>query len=1133
MLRGCVYFLALIALFALTPDVSAITRYVSTNSASPSAPYTSWTTAARSIQDAADACSDGDEVVVAKGIYNSGGRVVNGTLTNRVAIARRITIRSINGLANTCIVGNGPGSSNGTAAVRCLYIPNGAVIIGFTITNGYTTADRDWVSGAGGGIWSEDGGIVSNCLIASCSATLGGGGAYGAQLRNCTITNNHAENGGGLAGGSAENSLITCNSAENGGGAWSAGITNCTITANSAVLGGGAYSGAIANSAIHRNKAAGNGGGARLSTLYNCTITANQADQGGGIDSATAYNSIVYYNRAVAFYDWLDSTLQYCVANPLPPGTGNRSDSPGLLGQANPHLTSSSPCINAGNNALAAGTDIDSEPRIAGPAIDIGCDEYTPGTMTGALSVTIQPPAFNSSVPSQNWQFYASIEGKASAFYWDFGNGPTASNSLLADFTWPTLGPKTVTLTALNDSGSRSAQFSLQIVGAYTCYVSKVGTPLAPFTTWATAAATIQDAIDALPAFAGAVIIVSNGVYDTGGRVVHGNLANRVAAYKPVVIRSLNGPANTLIQGAPSPQTGALGPGAVRCIYLTNNASLHGFTLTNGFTLASGDWNLEQSGGGILCEGNAIISNCVVAGCAASDRAGGVFGGYLGRSIVRANSAANGGGLFGATLGNSLVADNSAVSGGGCLGCDLESCTVAGNRASYEGGGVMEASLYNCIVFSNTAASNPNYLTATFERSCTTPRPPGIANIDNDPLFLNTNAGTYRLAPLSPCINAGSNRLWMITSTDPDGNPRVRQNIVDIGAFEFQPFPPNPWLLANGFDLHISTDQSVAPSSHVYQVWNEGTGTVWYTLTSTVPWMRPTPATGSSIGERDSYTLTFDTTALPTGRYSGTLTIASPQAANTQLTFSVALDVHPPLGQGVDSPALHWITGGNRWWATQNSLSHDGTDALQTGPLGDSMQTWVEAMAFGPGTLSFWWRVSSEEPWDTLTFLIDGAEQARTYGITGSWAFVTANLSQGPHVFRWTYAKDSGYSDGADAAWLDQVSFVASNPTQDSDQDSLPDVDEVAYGTNPNDDLSNLRLAVPIEDSPSVPNPLATVRWYSITNRFYSVERTDNITNNSFVAVATNLPATPPFNTWIDTNLFSEATFYYRIHAHW
>ena len=138
--------------------------------------------------------------------------------------------------------------------------------------------------------------------------------------------------------------------------------------------------------------------------------------------------------------------------------------------------------------------------------------------------------------------------------------------------------------------------------------------PNLPYTNWATAAVTIQDAVDA--AAAGDEIIVTNGLYATGGRAVGTNLlVNRVAVDKPLTLRSVNGPEVTIIQGYQVPGT-TNADGAIRCVYLADGASLSGFTLTNGATRAvDNPWpGPESSGGGLLCEDSAVVSNCVLAG---------------------------------------------------------------------------------------------------------------------------------------------------------------------------------------------------------------------------------------------------------------------------------------------------------------------------------------------------------------------------------------------------------------------------------------------------------------------------------------------------------------------------------------
>jgi hypothetical protein len=139
------------------------------------------------------------------------------------------------------------------------------------------------------------------------------------------------------------------------------------------------------------------------------------------------------------------------------------------------------------------------------------------------------------------------------------------------------------------------------------------GTPAPPYTSWATAARVIQYAVDA--AATGDVVVVTNGIYASGGQTVGTNiLANRVAVEKSLALRSVNGPQFTVIQGYQVPAT-TIGDGAIRCVYLANGARLSGFTLTNGATRSAGDRDSQQSGGGVWCESpTAIVSNCVIAG---------------------------------------------------------------------------------------------------------------------------------------------------------------------------------------------------------------------------------------------------------------------------------------------------------------------------------------------------------------------------------------------------------------------------------------------------------------------------------------------------------------------------------------
>ena len=136
-----------------------------------------------------------------------------------------------------------------------------------------------------------------------------------------------------------------------------------------------------------------------------------------------------------------------------------------------------------------------------------------------------------------------------------------------------------------------------------------------------------------------------------------------------------------------------------------------------------------------------------------------------------------------------------------------------------------------------------------------------------------------------------------------------------------------------------------------------------------------------------------------------------------------------PLAEALDTTALSWTTGGDAGWnGWVLAGAHDGDDAAQSGLIGDLETSRVQTAVTGPGTLSFWWRVSCEEDYDYLDVAVDGSTVGWLTGESG-WRQLTLQVEAGPHTVVWDFWKDESESAGADAAWLDQVVWQARAPS--------------------------------------------------------------------------------------------------------
>lgn len=763
------------------------------------------------IQAAVNAAASSDEIVVGPGVYDSGEHDSSLSVGKaRVVIDGKdhLVIRASAGPDKTFVVGTRAATASGcgTGAVRCFIAADasGTVIDGFTICGG-ATVDSTGDSGKAGALYADGRHVyLYDCVVSNCTAQVGGGA---------------------LVGGTVLRTLVS----------------DCkTARTTSVDDGDAAYGTLFVNSVVAHN---GDITVKDRPTLVRCrAINTTFADNGGlwamnKGDSSDAtfekdvYNCVFVYSGTARETNAVTSVNTVCgLVAPhgewqlLSPTAGDW------------HLLPTSDAVGAGDPAVlstlgeqmtAAGVPAEYDPFVdyAGTAIAKtgaidagalqGCVTPAGGALYFAARTRIDGNlsrkatyAYPATYPKQ-YVVEPLLDSGKYAFHYERTCGG-AVNAVTLPHVFPRLDGKAFVLMPPADVTKICTNKLVQCSRVY--WVSPDGSDaadgseLTPWRTLTNACAHVSGG--------STLILAKPGVYREGS-VACGTYGNfrLYPGQEGVYIRSVAGPEETTIEGAPDPDTldagefPGCGPKAVKGVALnTSKAFLQGFTIRNCYGGAKNESEARRMHVAVYVQNNSQLADCIIRDC---HSCGSVIGGaHLSRCRVYANTSSNGLHVCaqnnvrvwvsscdyaGNTNGTASGGTDGFLNGRGTAYSVACQCTFAGDSTKNRGllgaqtvsynsicdGGQFlfsAALLTNCVVWNvnNTSSSK-----STFTKA--------------DPLFADRST-SGRLLSVSPGVglaerptdgNYGAD-FWRFATADVEGNliTAAPDGRLTVGAYQ-------------------------------------------------------------------------------------------------------------------------------------------------------------------------------------------------------------------------------------------------------------------------------------------------------------------------------------------------------------
>ena len=762
----------------------------------------------RTLQKAVDSVpvSTYATVIAAAGLYgdDQGTREVgdsNGTHPTRVVVPANTFIR-IKGAGKGLSVIEGKADLEtkyyggcGPKAVRCVSFAISGVLQGFSLHNGFSGWNGDTAGmslSSGGSVLGETYTLVSDCVISNSAAARGavnGGGYSRCEFYDCTGWN---------TGARATHFFSSCQL-----------VGCCGTGAGSFIYSTDTTCKSVVHCSIHNysDTAHNTYGGGR--PIWNCAVW-----KGAAIAAADSMAGCVFYGitSITAEDGYTVAYPLYVAARDLRPMAGSPLETAGAKPTADNFGASYWKYVTTDLHGRTWKLNADGAPMV-------GC--Y-------ARAVTRVEPSVQSLGTISPAGTTALEDGESLTFTYtpDATHGVTRPYLGIAVNGVVVTSGTSYTVTAPG-ADEDPLLFNIQALSSTNWYVNaNAATYDGDGFTPETAKKRLCD-IMACDLLSGDCIHAAAGHYNEGAMSGHlgptAITSNRVEIAAGISLVSDEGPEVTFIHGkqSDSPFGGnapGRGPGAMRAVWLDENATLRGFTVIDGTTatleapITTHPDNLDHTGGGVyaVSSGNSMIVDCVITNNSAN-RSGGTHLGYhvncrfyQNASVGASQGDANTNGRFFGCYFGKQKSSNSLKGGAQYENCTFESITVGQQSATcthnnnlYLGttafGGTVGK--FRGCVFSDTVSKGGGAATSTFEDCNTYPAADLALDANHVP------------ARGSKAINAAQNGLVpaALGGVDAAGNPRISNVTVDAGAYEYDWRPDYAAALGVGVTVETAS----------------------------------------------------------------------------------------------------------------------------------------------------------------------------------------------------------------------------------------------------------------------------------------------------------------------------------------